>query len=86
MWDRSLLRPVQPRRRHAAAVRTSTRQTVAELPLHERAHLAANVSDVHEAPEPGSARRRGFHAHSKLLLSLPAWQARDSARCVKWSC
>ena len=25
--------------------------------------LAANVSGVHEAPEPGNARRRGFHAH-----------------------
>ena len=26
-------------------------------------HVSANVSVVHEAPEPGEARRRGFHAH-----------------------
>jgi hypothetical protein len=37
-------------------------RNVAELLLHERAHLAANVSAVHEAPEPGNARRRGFRA------------------------
>jgi hypothetical protein len=45
-----------------------TRQTSsAALRLHSPFSLgrsiSANVSDVHEAPEPGNARRRGFHAH-----------------------
>jgi hypothetical protein len=40
--------------------------------------VSANVPCVHEAPEPGNARRRGFHALPDLPLSQPAWQAREA--------
>jgi hypothetical protein len=41
--------------------------------------MAANVSDVHEAPEPAAGRRRGFRARPNLHLSRPARQAARSA-------
>jgi hypothetical protein len=45
--------------------------------------MAPNVSVVHEAPEPGAARCRGFHAPPDLHLSPPAWQGRANARPLR---
>ena len=41
--------------------------------------MAPNVPCVHEAAEPGEARRSGFRAHPNLGLSQPARQAARSA-------
>ena len=44
-----------------AAIQTRRIRPTRRSTMHTR--LAANVPGVHEAPEPGNARRRGFHAN-----------------------
>jgi hypothetical protein len=56
-------------------------RNVAELLLHERAHLAANVSVVHDVPEPGEARRRHVRAFP-ARYPFTACAARPRARAA----